>query len=185
MRDLMQIPIFSLSNPAGSLRQNRIRSTRQKDQTNHSPYLLLTSLIVAVGIIFFGCSDKTELGIEGKVLGEDGQAISGANVAISGPESHSAATDSAGKFLFGDIVAGSYEITVNKSGYKPYSNRVTVVDTVATADAVLEKKDAQTISGTVLNKETNQPVSNVQLTTVPVTISVISDNNGVYQFAKN
>ena len=89
------------------------------------------------------------------------------------------------QFLFGDIVAGSYEITVNKSGYKPYSNRVTVVDTIATADAVLEKEDAQTISGTVLNKETNQPVSNVQLTTVPVTISVISDNNGVYQFAKN
>ena len=134
---------------------------------------------------FFSCSDKTELGIEGKILGEDDQAIAGANVAISGPESHSAATDLAGKFLFGDIVAGSYEITVNQSGYKPYSNRVTVVDTVATADAVLEKEDAQTISGTVLNKETNQPVSNVQLTTVPVTIFVISDNNGVYQFAKN
>ena len=180
----MQIPIFSLSNLARSLRQNRMRSTHQKNQTSHSPHPLLTPLIVGVSLLFFSCSDKTELGIEGKVLGEDGQAISGANVAISGPESHSAATDSAGKFLFGDIVAGSYEITVNKSGYKPYSNRVTVVDTVATADAVLEKEDAQTISGTVLNKETNKPVSNVQLTTVPVTISVTSDNNGVYQFAQ-
>ena len=81
----MQTPIFSLSNLAGSLRQNRIRSTRQKDQTNHSPYLLLAPLIVGVSLLFFSCSDKTELGIEGKILGEDGQAIAGANVAISGP----------------------------------------------------------------------------------------------------
>lgn len=66
----MQTPTFSLSNLAGSLRQNRIRSTRQKDQTNHSPYLLLVPLIVGVSLLFFSCSDKTELGIEGKILGK-------------------------------------------------------------------------------------------------------------------
>ena len=65
--------------------------------------LFVFSLYLSLTI---GCSDETDLQIEGKVLAENGQPLSGARVAISGPENHSVTTDSNGQFLFGDLVAG-------------------------------------------------------------------------------
>ena len=167
-------------------------SKTTSDFSNHSispifclPSSWITLLAISIYLsLTIGCSDKTELGIEGKVLTESGQPLVGARVSISGPESHSSATDSNGKFLFGDIVAGSYQITVAKSGYQAYTNQVTVIDTISTADVILEKENSQTISGVVLNKESQQPLANVQLTTIPVTTVVTSDSNGNYQFAQ-
>ena len=84
-----------------------MNSKTTSDFSNHSisPIFCLPSSwikLLAIGIylsLAIGCSDKTELGIEGKVLAESGQPLVGAQVSISGPESHSSATDSNGYIL--------------------------------------------------------------------------------------
>ena len=121
-------------------------------------------------LLIFSCGeDKLELGIEGKVLGESGQPIPAATVKIDGPESQSVVTDTDGRFFVGDILAGTYQISVSKAGYKIYSGNVRVLEKIATADVVLEKEDSQTVSGVVRAQQTNQPMPNVQLTTDPGT----------------
>ncbi len=116
------------------------------------------------------------------MAGENGQPIAKANVSIHGPENYSVPTDTNGQFLFTDVVVSSYQITVTKIGYRSYTNRVIVADKLVIADVILEKEDSQTISGMVMNKATQKPVSNVQLTTIPLNIVAISDDNGNYQF---
>ena len=136
-------------------------------------------------LLIFNCGeDKLELGIEGKVLGEFGQPIPAATVKIDGPESQSVVTDTDGRFFFGDILAGTYQISVIKDKHKGYNSTIRVIDKIATSDVILEKEDSQTISGVVLNSENNQPIANVQLTTIPVTYAVTTDNNGNYQFGQ-
>ena len=131
-----------------------------------------------------GCSDETDLQIEGKVLAENGQPLSGARVAISGPENHSVTTDSNGQFLFGDIVAGIYQITVTKADYQAYINQITVIDAASTTDVILEKQNSQTIFGIVTNQDSQHPLSNVKLTTIPSTSVAISDSDGNYRFSQ-
>ena len=77
-----------------------------------------------------------------------------ANVSIHGPENYSVTTDTDGQFLFTDVVASSYQITVTKIGYRSYTNRVIVADKLVIADVILEEEDSQTISGMVMNKAT-------------------------------
>ena len=141
--------------------------------------------LVLLLLLIFSCSeDKLELGIEGKVLGESGQPIAAATVKINGPESQSVVTDTDGRFFVGDILAGTYQISVSKTGYKIYDGNVRVLEKIATADVVLEKEDSQTVSGVVRDRQTNQPMPNVQLTTDPVTYSVTSDDQGAYKFGQ-
>ena len=141
--------------------------------------------LLPVLLLIFSCGeDKLELGIEGKVLGESGQPIPAAIVKIDGPESQSVVTDTDGRFFVGDILAGTYQISVSKAGYKIYSGNVRVLEKIATADVVLEKEDSQTVSGVVRDQQTNQLMPNVQLTTNPVTYSVTSDDQGAYKFGQ-
>ncbi|HIB85953.1 TPA: carboxypeptidase regulatory-like domain-containing protein, partial [Candidatus Poribacteria bacterium] len=141
--------------------------------------------LLPVLLLIFSCGeDKLELGIEGKVLGESGQPIPAAIVKIDGPESQSVVTDTDGRFFVGDILAGTYQISVSKAGYKIYSGNVRVLEKIATADVVLEKEDSQTVSGVVRDQQTNQLMPNVQLTTNPVTYSVTSDDEGAYKFGQ-
>ena len=141
--------------------------------------LFVFSLYLSLTI---GCSEKIELKIEGKILAENGQPLSGARVVISGPESHVMTSGSNGKFLFGDIVAGSYQITVTKPDYQAYINQITVIDTASTTNVILEKQNSQTIFGIVTNQDSQQLLSNVKLTTIPPTSEVISDSDGNYRF---
>ena len=151
----------------------------------NTDYLMIRWLSILILLSLLGCGeDKLELGIEGKVLGESGQPIPAATVKINGPESQSVVTDTDGRFFVGDILAGTYQISVNKTGYKIYSGNVQVLEKIATADVVLEKEDSQTISGVVRDRETSQPMPNVQLTTDPVTYSVTSDDQGAYKFGQ-
>ena len=83
----------------------------KKINTDH---LVVGWQLILVILFILGCGeDKLELGIEGKVLGESGQPIPAATVKIDGPESQSVVTDTDGRFFVGDILAGTYQISVS------------------------------------------------------------------------
>ncbi|MEE3194853.1 MAG: carboxypeptidase-like regulatory domain-containing protein, partial [Candidatus Poribacteria bacterium] len=76
-----------------------------------------------------GCSqDKLEFGIEGAIVGENGQPISSAIVSIDGSENQSIAADNMGRFFIGGIASGIYQISVTKVGYNIYRARVEIID---------------------------------------------------------
>ncbi len=67
----------------------------------------LTYLIILLLSFGMGCSqDKLEFGIEGAIVGENGQPISSAIVSIDGSENQSIAADNMGRFFIGGIASG-------------------------------------------------------------------------------
>ena len=163
----------------GNIMAGSYEVTISKDgYKTHNASVTITDTIVNINVVL------KKLGIEGKVFALNGSPLAGAGVEITGAERKSTLTDSAGYFVFGNIPVGDYQITISKEQYKPNNKTIKVAEGVATIEIILEKEDAQTIFGIVLNAATNQPIANVQLTTSPPTYSVTTDSNGMFQFGK-
>ena len=77
----------------------------------------LTYLIVLWLLSFgMGCSqDKLEFGIEGVIVGENGQPISSAVVSIDGSENQSIVADNMGWFFIGGIASGYTRLVLPRS----------------------------------------------------------------------
>ena len=78
-----------------------------------------------------GCSqDQLELGIEGTIIGENGQLIPSAIVSIDGSENQSIMSDEMGRFFIDGIASGTYQISVTKIGYNIYRTQVKIIDII-------------------------------------------------------
>lgn len=119
--------------------------------------------------------------IEGKVISAvDGQALKKATLQIfatqpgtAGPiRPISVSTDGDGKFIFKDIEAGRYSLSVMRNGYarQTYGERtpgspgtpVAVVPGQALKDIVIRLSPAGAISGRIVDED-NEPVANVRM----------------------
>jgi len=95
--------------------------------------------------IVLACSKDEPIAITGNISGtvtESGSSepISGASVSLSGEVNQSTSTGSSGSFGFSNITAGSYQITVTKSGYVSQTKNVTLqAEKTASANFSLQK----------------------------------------------
>ncbi|HIB90197.1 TPA: hypothetical protein EYN09_17825 [Candidatus Poribacteria bacterium] len=132
-----------------------------------------------------GCSqDQLELGIEGTIIGENGQLIPSAIVSIDGSENQSIMSDEMGRFFIDGIASGTYQISVTKIGYNIYRTQVEIIDKILSNGVVLEKEGSQTISGKVMDINNSDPVPYAKLTIGQVNEVTRSDEQGIFRFTR-
>ena len=97
---------------------------------------IIRSLLICLLLsCFFSCEEVVELGVEGRVIDPNSQPITGATIALSGPESQQTVSDTEGNFFIGDITAGTYQITIEAGSYPRGSklNRVRILTRASSA----------------------------------------------------
>ena len=146
--------------------------------------LLICVIVLLVGF-GLGCSqDKPELGIEGSIVGEDGQPISSAIVSIDGAENQSIMADDMGRFFIGDVTSGVYQVSVTKAGYNVHRKRFEIIDKILSNNVVLEREGSQTIFGKVVDIDSSDPVPHAELTIDQIDEVVKSDDQGIFRFTR-
>lgn len=137
--------------------------------------------LVQEGVAWFGDEITwtiTVTAAQGNITGTvknsvDGQAISGATVAITGGAS--ATTNSSGVYTFNGIDAGTYTLTASKSGFNPSSGSVTVnADQTTTKDFSLTPTDT-----TPPSAPTGLSATAISPSQINLTWSAATDNVGV------
>ncbi len=108
--------------------------------------------------------------IQGTVKDETGATLPGAQVAVSGPASRSATTNTEGKYHVDNLPAGAYKVTVQVSGFAASEKTDVAVTAGAAADASF------TLAVALRGEEVVVTASKVESTLVnaPATMSVIS-----------
>jgi choice-of-anchor B domain-containing protein len=118
--------------------------------------------------------------LEGSVTdGCTNTPLSNALIAIVGGDPNSAdKTNALGTFKTGQVTTGAFNVVVSKTGYISKTIPVNFGSgEVSEINVVLEPTSAYSVSGTVVNQTTNQPVPNAQV--------VLSNANGTYNFVTN
>ncbi|MGH9384912.1 MAG: carboxypeptidase regulatory-like domain-containing protein, partial [Vicinamibacterales bacterium] len=129
-------------------------------------------------------------GLEGRVTSSDGEPIESAVVlAVSGRERTPAdvrrvMTDSVGRYQFGDLDAGHYQIRATKVGFEERIGSVSVSDTIAQLDLTLANKPGLRLRFT--DAATGAPLSQATVTVAAgdggiafqTTLSLDSNGNG-------
>lgn len=156
--------------------------------------LVLTLGLVVIGI---GCGDDDDDdddtipqvgGIEGTVMdAETEAALEGATVTLQMDGASiadvTATTDENGAYEMNDIDAGTYTITATLAGYAQGSQEVTVeTDQVATADFMLEASEPGSISGTVTDERSGDPIQGAEVNYGDG--SVMTGADGTYEIAE-
>lgn len=84
---------------------------------------------------------QAQTSVQGRITSADGESVIAATVILSGNSvQRTAATDSAGHFIFYDVAPGSYRLRAERIGYLPVERTLTVAQTVVSVD--LELTDA-------------------------------------------
>src|SRR5258708_5554206 len=113
--------------------------------------------LVVEALLFFSChslcAQPNNGGITGSILDSSGAAVAGAEVMATGAETHTVYTTSStasGAYRFGNLVLGTYNITVTAKGFKTagLTGVVVQINSVASLDITLqpgEVKEALTV----------------------------------------
>jgi len=101
----------------------------------------------------------------GTVTAQDtGDPVAGATVTVSGPESASTTTGEPGGYAFGELVTGTYSLTVSATGF--HAQTVTGVgvsaDQTTTRDVVLVP-NVGNVTGTVTSEAHGQPIEGARV----------------------
>lgn len=129
----------------------------------------LTSLLIAVMLIFFAC-DKAPVDapevitkITGKITKQDNTPLAG--VAISTlPSTQTATTDNNGNYEI-KLAAGTYAVNATKTGYKAGSVQVTVAEGQSATGSLqlIEQTPELSVSATELNYGTTETTKTMQV----------------------
>ena len=155
-------------------------------------------ILIAVFLtLIYGCSKTDDTPVEtpthGSITGlitEYGTdaAMEKVNVFTS-PATSYVTTDSTGSFKIDNVEPGEYNVTAAKRAYDTLSVSVTVIAGKNTiADFILEKTDTTanlnygSISGSVFDSESGNPLANVTLYTIPATVVLSSGAEGTFTF---
>ena len=121
--------------------------------------------------------------LTGAVTGSDGGAVAGARVEIVGPTERTVTTDENGVYTAA-LAAGDYEVTVSAFGYAEQTQTATVPEgETVSLDFLLEAASEFTVSGTVTNAETGEPVQGATVGLGSPIEPVTTDADGTFSFA--
>jgi hypothetical protein len=108
--------------------------------------------------------------LTGSVLNDDdGAAISGATVSITGPASRSATTNANGAFTIANLPVGSYQVTATAADFEPTTTTATITrDASTTVTLRLAPVEVAptvgSIAGSVVDDDTSAPISGAAVT---------------------
>ena len=107
--------------------------------------------------------------------------IEGAIITIEGT-TYTAQSGMDGTFLIEDIVPGSYNITATAELYYPktLTDQIVISGQTTIVNFALDEIPIGTISGTVIDSETLNPIENVEITIKGTLYSAITNSNGNY-----
>ena len=103
--------------------------------------------LVVAALLFFSChslcAQTNNGGITGSILDSSGAAVAGAEVTATGAETHTVYTTTStasGAYRFGNLVLGTYNITVTAKGFKTagLTGVVVQINSVASLDITLQ-----------------------------------------------
>ena len=120
--------------------------------------------------------------LTGNVMNQQGEAMGNVQVETS-PASSIVLTDSTGSFTIEGVAVGEYTVTAKLTNFKNESVKVTVSENQTTRVVISLESRAATqgsLSGTLLDAVSNQPVAGASITTHPPTVALIT--NGAGQF---
>lgn len=119
--------------------------------------------------------------IGGVVVRQDnGQIIRNVQISTS-PATGITYTDDNGAYLLDNVPVGAYTVSAAVTGYHTRDYTVTVLeDSTSTLNIVLEKKIFGSITGTVSDADSLNPVAGVLISTDPATNSAVTDSLGRY-----
>ena len=126
--------------------------------------------------------DAATFTLSGIVRNPSGAGVPGATVALNNGMSIVSGAD--GSYSF-SVVAGTYTLTCNASGYEPWSKSVTVnADAVQDIELTVVVNPTYIISGKVTGSDTKAAIdgATVTLTAPGVSVTKTTDSNGEYSF---
>lgn len=82
-------------------------------------------LVFSTGTLDIQAQNSIRGSLAGRILDNNGIPISGANLVLQ-PDMHQLQTDKNGYFLFKDIIAGNYTITVSYLGFESYQEMILI-----------------------------------------------------------
>lgn len=125
--------------------------------------------------------------IIGRVLNLDGSSINGATVTlfnVSSGYARSTSSASDGSFAFINVPLNSYDVTASAPGFGLTRAKLTAKVNAATTTLLLKAQQTgtSTLSGTVTLADTGKPLHGVTVTILQLRRSVVTDENGKYEF---
>ena len=149
----------------------------------------MRQIVFAFAILLLSACQETTINpmavgtLRGSVTSTFGEAVANARVETS-PASSVVLTDSAGHFVIEGINAGEYTVTAKLATFRNETLTVTVAANQTTqAVFSLEPRASSlgSLSGTLLDAISNQPVASASITTNPPSVALITNAAG--QFA--
>jgi len=118
--------------------------------------------------------------VTGHVKSDDGKPLAGARVSLSGT-SFSVKTDKKGWYTFRNVPAGKYTLTVEHSGYNGARREdVLLIKESEMTFTLTPVQYPHTISGTVRDKETGEPLEMAYVNLPGTSLAAISDSDGKF-----
>ena len=113
-------------------------------------------------------------------------SLANANIQISGVTGANVATGFAGNYLTGFPNAGTYTITISKSGYEPQTFTVTFTNgATQTLNVALQPSVPFTVSGQVIKAQNNNPISNANVVLTDGATNYTATTNALGNFVIN
>jgi uncharacterized surface anchored protein len=138
---------------------------------------------VTVDVLLTGTARAT-----GLVRANGTDPVAGATVTLTDPRGEvvgSAATGHDGRYLFADLLGGSYTLVASAAGYRPYAASLTVPD-IGDAVADVDLSGAARLTGTATGGPDERPVPDARVTLVDAEGTVVAmtttDATGGYSF---
>jgi len=126
-------------------------------------------------------STVTDASISTVTIASTANPIAGASVSTQ-PATTTVTTDAQGNYTISDVAPGFYTVTASASGYFAGNAGVTVTaGQTATCNLALQPEPTTgTISGTVTDMSTGNPIAGASVSTQPATTTVTTDAQGNY-----
>ena len=115
--------------------------------------------------------------ISGSVRDGSGRPPSGARVSLAGPTAAAATTGGDGGFAFAGVRAGSYLVTIVKTGFAPIDSDVTVADGATQALAIVLEPANQTTLRQIGRISTSRTGNAGQINRTPAAIGTITSQD--------
>jgi subtilisin len=126
---------------------------------------------------------QTTGNIEGTVKDDAETAIESATVVVEGT-SLSTTTNADGYYLLENVPSGDQNVTASADGYNSETATVEVVEgETATQDFTLQAIQTYTVSGTVTDKDTEEPLKRATVTIEGTNHSATTESDGTYSIA--
>lgn len=132
----------------------------------------LHNLALVAILLLFGASAWAQGSVQGTITDSNGEALVGASVGAVGT-GKSTSTDVSGKYSL-PLPNGSYQINVAYTGFKPFSQSVTISGAAVTLDVKMESSDF-TLDEVVIS--TGSRNTQRTITDSPLPIDILSAND--------